>query len=93
MPQETGSHCDTTFLDIKGLVKITADKKFSFSVLPFPTRELLKKEHCTELERDGKVYVCIDCGMRGTGSNSCGPELKKEYEIAMSDEINFKLLF
>lgn len=93
MPQETGSHCDTTFLDIKGLVKITADKKFSFSVLPFSTRELLKKEHCTELERDGKVYVCIDCGMRGTGSNSCGPELKKEYEIAMSDEINFKLLF
>ncbi|MDE6585710.1 MAG: beta-galactosidase, partial [Clostridia bacterium] len=93
MPQETGSHYGSTLLDIENLVKVVADKSFSFSVLPYSTAELLKAKHDFELKGDGNVHVCIDCDMRGVGSNSCGPELKKEYEIARKGEITFKLLF
>ncbi len=92
-PQETGSHFGSTFLDIKNLVKVTADRPFSFSVLPYSTQELLIKKHDFELVKDGNVHVCIDCDMRGVGSNSCGPELKKEYETAREGEITFSLLF
>ena len=38
--------------------------------------------HTDELVSDGTVNVRIDYKNSGVGSNSCGPELKKEYRLA-----------
>lgn len=92
-PQETGSHCGTTYLNIRNLAEITADNEFGFSVLPYSTEQLIEKKHAYELKADGKVYVCLDVAMRGVGSNSCGPQLKPQYEIPRAASRKFKIVF
>lgn len=93
MPQETGSHYGTTYLDIRNLVEVTADGAFSFSVLPYSTTQLSSACHDYELKADGNVYVCLDVAMRGVGSNSCGPKLQSKYEIPRRASRKFKLTF
>lgn len=93
MPQETGSHFGSDFLDIHGFVSITADSSFSFSVLPYSTRELTDKRHAYELKTDGNTYVCLDVAMRGVGSNSCGPTLLSRYEIPRAARRKFTFKF
>ena len=34
-----------------------------------------------ELEKSGHVIWHLDYGMSGVGSNSCGPELLKQYRL------------
>lgn len=92
-PQETGSHVGTDFLDVVGLFKVTADKPFSFSALPYSTAELMRVLHNYELQSDGLTHVCLDVAMRGVGTNSCGPELDIRYEIPRKASIQFKLVF
>lgn len=92
-PQETGSHDKTEFLDVKGLFKVIADKPFSFSVLPYSTNDLANAKHNYELLADGLTHICLDVAMRGVGSNSCGPQLKPEYEIPRKGSCKFKLIF
>lgn len=42
------------------------------------------------LKKDGKTHIRIDYKMSGLGSNSCGPELDKEYRL---DEKKIKFNF
>ena len=37
--------------------------------------------HNYELEKSGHVIWHLDYGMSGVGSNSCGPELLKQYRL------------
>lgn len=92
-PQETGSHCNSTYLNIVDFAEVTADKCFSFSVLPYSVGQLASCKHNFELRRNGKVYVSLDVAMRGVGSNSCGPTLLPQYEIPRSGSCKFKLTF
>jgi len=92
-PQEMGSHCGCTYLNIENFAEVTADGLFSFSLLPYSTSELLSKKHNYELTKDGNTYVCIDIAMRGVGSNSCGPQLKRDYEIPRFAVRKFKFTF
>lgn len=79
MPQENGSHFNSTKLEIDNLLSITAQQPFSFSVLPYSTAQLEKAQHNFELKKSNATYINIDVAMSGIGSNSCGPELDKKY--------------
>lgn len=92
-PQESGSHYHSTFLSINGLFSLTAEKPFSFSVNPYTTRQLYNTKHNFELKKNDYVNICVDLAMRGVGSNSCGPELEKEYEIPKKGRNAFKFTF
>lgn len=92
-PQETGSHYGTTYLNIFDFAEVTADNEFGFSVLPYSIEQLIEKRHDCELKCDGNVHVCLDVAMRGVGSNSCGPQLKPQYEIPRRASRKFKIFF
>ena len=91
MPQESGSHYNTTALDIHDIINITASKPFSFSVLPYSTKQLNDAKHDFELKEDGNTYVNIDLAMSGVGTNSCGPELLEKYRAPKQGEITFRI--
>lgn len=78
-PQESGSHFASTEVALEGGMKITAEKPFSFSVLPYSAQTLARAAHDFELREDGNVYVSLDIAMSGVGTNSCGPELAQAY--------------
>lgn len=92
-PQESGSHCACKYLEVKDLFKMTAEAPFSCSVNPFTTAQLRDAKHNFELEENDFVNVCVDLGMRGIGSHSCGPVLPEQYEIPKQGKNVFKLVF
>ena len=92
-PQESGSHYASKYLNVDGLFSMTAENPFSFSVNPYTTKQLQNTLHDFELKENDFVNVCIDLAMRGVGSNSCGPELDKKYEIPTSGKNTFKFKF
>ena len=77
-PQENGSHYGTIYLRIKKLFSMTAENPFSFSLLPYTTKELYTKKHSFELKGTDSVNLCIDIAMRGIGTRSCGPVLSEK---------------
>ena len=92
-PQESGSHYSCTYLGVKELFAVTADKPFSCSVNPYTTAQLRDCTHAFELQENNFVNVCIDLAMRGIGSHSCGPELRPEYEIPRVFKNTFTFTF
>lgn len=92
-PQETGSHYGSSMLNIENLFTATADKPFSFSVLPYTSKEINKAEHDFELKESGITNICLDVAMRGIGSGACGPALAPRFEIPREDENTFTLNF
>ncbi len=91
-PQETGSHFASTKLVIEDLMEITAEKPFSFSVLPYSTAQIDKAQHDFELPESDAVYINLDIAMCGVGTNACGPDLAKEYWTPHSGENTFRIL-
>ena len=92
-PQESGSHYACTYLAVKELFKVTAEKPFSCSVNPFTTEQLCEAMHSFELAENDFVNVCIDLAMRGVGSHSCGPMLPEKYEIPRQGKNTFTFTF
>lgn len=92
MPQENGSHFSSTKLTIDNLLTITAQKPFSFSVLPYSTAQLEHAKHNFELKNPLATYINIDVAMSGIGSNSCGPELDKKYRAPKCGSNMFRIV-
>ena len=92
-PQESGSHYACTYLEIKDLFTVTAEKPFSCSVNPYTTKQLRETKHAFELAENDFVNVCVDLAMRGVGSHSCGPELPPEHEIPRTYQNTFTFTF
>lgn len=93
-PQECGSHYDTEWADISGndgKIEIAADRAFTFSALPYSVDILRKTAHNWELPTPSDTNVFLDIGMRGLGSNSCGPNLSSKYEVPREKEIEFTI--
>lgn len=91
-PQESGSHFGSTEIALHGRMKITAEKPFSFSVLPYSVQEIIRAQHDFELKEDGNVYINLDIAMSGVGTNSCGPELAPEYRTPKEGGNKFRIL-
>lgn len=92
-PQESGSHCDSKYLEVKELFTLTAETPFSFSVNPYTTKQLCETKHNFELPKNDFVNVCVDLALRGVGSHSCGPKLDAKYEIPKKARNTFKFKF
>lgn len=88
-PQENGSHYDCDYVKVSGQrLKLTAvsEKSFSFNASGYTQEELEEKAHNYELVPCGSTVLCLDYRQNGIGSNSCGPELLKQYRL---DETEF----
>lgn len=82
VPQETGNRGDCRRVTVSdGCRSLTVSGAFSFSFHDFPLASLIKARHRDELEKSEKRYLYIDHRHRGLGSNSCGPQPEKEYEL------------
>ena len=90
-PQESGSHFASTEITFPDRMKITAEKPFSFSVLPYSAQTLANANHDFELREDGNIYVSLDIAMSGVGSNSCGPELGFKYRAPKEGYNRFRI--
>ncbi len=91
MPQESGSHYFAKYLSVDGLLAVTADREFSFSVLPYSTKEIINAKHDFELQKSDKTVICLDAAMAGVGSHSCGPDLDKKYQVPRQGKIEFTI--
>ena len=78
-PQEHGNHTAVKWLQI-GDLEFSAEE-MEVQVSRFSTAALTKAEHTDELVADGKTHLRIDYKVSGIGSNSCGPELEKQYRL------------
>lgn len=83
-PQENGSHHDCDYVVLEGkrlkLTAVSADT-IAFNASPYTQEELTNKAHNYELEESEYTIFCVDYRQSGIGSNSCGPELAKEYQL------------
>ncbi len=85
VPQETGNRQDCRRLIVSGSdCALQFEGKFSFSFHDFTLENLTRARHYDELEKSSDHYLYIDHLHRGLGSNSCGPQPEKEYELPMS---------
>lgn len=92
-PQENGSHCGCEYLELATpelAVTVTAKQPFSINASRYTEEELTEKRHDFELEESGSTVLCLDYKQNGIGSNSCGPELLKQYRF---DETEFTFCF
>lgn len=86
-PQYNGNHDDVaelTVTDSKGKGwTITAEggKPFSFTALPYSTKQLCSTSHDCDLEIEDNVYLDIDAAVLGIGNSSCGPGVLRKYTI------------
>ena len=84
-PQENGSHWGCASVEVwdgNGAgFKAVSSKPISFSISPYTQEELTQKAHNFELEEDENTVLCLDYGVSGIGSNSCGPRLMEQYQL------------
>lgn len=79
-PQENGSHWNCYEAQAGGIHAV-GSRPFSFNASYYTVEELAKKAHNYELEKSGHIILHLDYGMSGVGSNSCGPELLRQYRL------------
>ena len=91
-PQECGSHYYSSYVLANDL-SMTAEKPFSFSLLPYSLETLRDTKHDYELKNKGEGYVSLDIAQAGVGTHSCGPRLDKKYWIPRKDKNVFKIYF
>ena len=92
-PQESGSHNNTKFClinDTMHILSLFSNEFISFQAIPFKLNEFKKHSHLMKY-KSGHVVFNIDYKMSGLGSNSCGPELKKEYQLS-EEEFSYKFI-
>ena len=79
-PQEHGNHNGVKCLKI-GKLEFTAPNGMEINVSRYSTDAISKAEHTDELAADGNIHLRLDYKVSGIGSNSCGPELAKDYRL------------
>ncbi|MCC8042730.1 MAG: DUF4981 domain-containing protein [Oscillospiraceae bacterium] len=85
-PQENSSHWGCLFSEVTNgdrIIRFESESPFSFSASEYTQEELAEKRHNYELTKSGYSVICIDSGMAGVGTHSCGPELDEKYRIPL----------
>ncbi len=93
-PQENGTHTDTRFVQLCdsagcGVEIVCSKTPFTFSARPYKNSTLCKARHLEDLHDDKLVCLNIDGFMRGTGTNSCGPDVLPKYDLKIRDSLQF----
>ncbi|CAL9290413.1 glycoside hydrolase family 2 TIM barrel-domain containing protein [Streptomyces sp. SudanB52_2052] len=71
-PQENGARADVRWVELGGL-RIEGDPEFWFTARRWTTEQLDAARHRTDLAPGDMVWVNLDHGQHGIGSQSCGP--------------------
>ncbi|GGL82069.1 beta-galactosidase [Streptomyces fumigatiscleroticus] len=71
-PQENGARADVRWVELGGL-RIEGDPEFWFTARRWTTEQLDAAAHLTDLVPGDTVWVNLDHGQHGIGSQSCGP--------------------
>lgn len=84
-PQESGSHQGTQLLLVhderENGLRVEAETAFSFNASYYDLETLTETKHDYELVEADHLILVVDIAQSGIGSNSCGPELAKEYQL------------
>lgn len=83
-PQESGSRGDTRWAEVTdesgaGLRFIAEEKPFAFYAVPYTFKGIYGAKHRGDINFSGTTCVHIDGFVRGIGSNSCGPDARREF--------------
>ncbi|MBC9726563.1 glycoside hydrolase family 2 TIM barrel-domain containing protein [Streptomyces sp. TRM68367] len=79
-PQENGARADVRWVELGGL-RIEGDPEFWFTARRWTSEQLDAARHRTDLTPDGTVWVNLDHGQHGIGSQSCGPGPLPQYSL------------
>ncbi|WP_433519479.1 glycoside hydrolase family 2 TIM barrel-domain containing protein [Nonomuraea sp. CA-143628] len=91
-PQENGARADVRWAEIGGL-RIEGDPEFWFSARRWTNEQLDTAAHRTDLTAGDRVWVNLDHGQHGIGSQSCGPGPLPRYHLpAQPAEFSFSFL-
>lgn len=97
MPQDNGNCGGVKYLKLsseKGnSFNVYGDPKFSFSAHDYTQSSLEKAKHEEEIERADTTALCIDGFMRGTGTNTCGPDTLPQYKVKTEKKLTYKFSF
>ncbi len=93
-PQDNGNHGECRYVKLcdengNGIMFYADKKPFSYSAHNYSNEMLEKAKHIEDIKNEGFVSVNIDGFMRGTGTNSCGPDVLSPYKVKIKDELEF----
>ncbi|MEU6218777.1 glycoside hydrolase family 2 TIM barrel-domain containing protein [Streptomyces sp. NPDC047022] len=90
-PQENGARADVRWAEIGGL-RIEGDPEFWFSARRWTNEQLDAARHLTDLTPGDTVWVNLDHGQHGIGSQSCGPGPLPRYFLR-AEPAEFSFIF
>lgn len=97
MPQDNGNCGGVKYLKLKNengnSFTVYGEPKFSFSAHDYTQSACHKAKHQEELVHSDTTFVCIDGFMRGTGTNTCGPDALPKYRVKTTKPLTFKFAF
>lgn len=79
-PQENGARADVRWAEV-GYLRIEGDPEFWFTARRWTTEQLDAARHLTDLTPGDTVWVNLDHGQQGIGSQSCGPGVLPQYRL------------
>ncbi|WP_225830639.1 glycoside hydrolase family 2 TIM barrel-domain containing protein [Streptomyces sp. NK08204] len=90
-PQENGARIDVRWAEIGGL-RIEGDPLFFLTARRWTTEQLDAAAHRTDLTPGDTVWVNLDHGQHGIGSQSCGPGPLPRYHLS-AEPAEFSFVF
>jgi beta-galactosidase len=97
-PQENGARADVRWAELRdadggaGLRVAAGAEPFWFTARRWTSRQLDTAEHTTDLSPGDAVWVNLDHGQHGIGSQSCGPGPLPQYHLTVAPA-TFSLAF
>ncbi|MEW2115500.1 glycoside hydrolase family 2 TIM barrel-domain containing protein [Streptomyces sp. NPDC005474] len=82
-PQENGARADVRWAEIGGL-RVDGDPEFWFTARRWTSEQLDAADHRTDLTPGDTVWVNLDHGQQGIGSQSCGPATLDQYLLRVA---------
>lgn len=97
MPQDNGNCGGVKYLKLSNgngnTFTVYGDPKFSFSAHNYTQQSIDKAKHQEEIEYADSTVLSIDGFMRGTGTNTCGPDTLSKYKVKTDKTLKFKFSF
>ncbi|MEV7002531.1 glycoside hydrolase family 2 TIM barrel-domain containing protein [Streptomyces sp. NPDC093982] len=90
-PQENGARADVRWAELGGL-RIEGDPEFWFSARRWTNEQLDAARHLTDLTPGGTLWINLDHGQHGIGSQSCGPGPLPQYFLK-AEPTEFSFVF
>ncbi|MEU1304181.1 glycoside hydrolase family 2 TIM barrel-domain containing protein [Streptomyces shenzhenensis] len=90
-PQENGARADVRWAEIGGL-RVEGDPEFWFTARRWTTEHLDAAAHLSDLTPGDTVWVNLDHGQHGIGSQSCGPGPLPRYHLR-AEPAEFSFVF